>query len=75
MKRLALAAASLVVGLVLASPAPAQPGSENAVTQQPAAAPEKPERPNATPPLVVAFVSTVLVLFVVCKPARKVPAG
>ncbi len=72
--RLIRAAAPLLVGLAFALPASAQlpppPDKVESAPSQPAA-PEKPERPTTVPGMVAAFVSTVLVLLIVCKPARK----
>jgi hypothetical protein len=70
-KRLLRAAVALVVFLALTAPVAAQaPPAEPAASLSPPAAAEKPG-PNPVPALTIAFVCTVLILFIICRPARK----
>jgi hypothetical protein len=69
-QRLIVAAGSVLLLLTLARPIQGQlPGP---VDETPApSAPSKPDRSNVVPQYVVVFLSTALILFIICKPARK----
>jgi hypothetical protein len=73
-KHLSRIVASLLLVLCLVSVAPAQPQTSadpGVSLTTPASAPEK-TGPNSTPSMALVFVSTVLVLFIICKPTRKI---
>jgi hypothetical protein len=70
MKHLVRAVAILLLAIACALPASAQ-APDSGPTLTPPTAPEKPERPLSAPGLVLTFLSTLLVLFIICKPSRK----
>jgi hypothetical protein len=70
-KRLIRAAAVVFLILALTSPVTAQAPAEPAASLSPPTAPAEKPSPNPVPALTIAFVCTVLILFIVCRPARK----
>ncbi len=66
-KRLRQAVAALVLSLAFISPVAAQAPSDSAASGQ---ATEK-SGPNPTPSFALVFMSTILILFIICKPSRK----
>jgi hypothetical protein len=70
-KHLVRGVAILLLAIACALPAAAQTPPDPAATLTPPTAAEKPERPLSAPGLVLTFLSTVLVLFIICKPSRK----
>ena len=70
MKHLARTVALILLCLALAMPSAAQ-SPESPASPSSTAAPEKPERPISAPGMVAAFLSTLLIMFIICKPARK----
>jgi hypothetical protein len=68
--RLLRAAAALLIFLALTAPVTAQAPAEPGASLSPPAPTEKPG-PNPVPGLTIAFVCTVLILFIICRPARK----
>lgn len=71
-RRLLRAAAVLLLVLASGAPVLAQPPTESAAAPVTApTAPDRTDRPTSAPGLVLAFLTTILVLFIICKPARK----
>ena len=68
-KRLIRVAAPLLVVFALAAPVVAQAPTEGGAS--PPSAPAEKPGPNPVPGLTIAFVCTVLILFIICRPARK----
>jgi hypothetical protein len=70
-KHLARTVALLLLAIAFAMPAAAQSPAEPTASLSSPTAPDKPERPIAAPGMVAAFLSTLLIMFIICKPARK----
>jgi hypothetical protein len=72
MKAIARSIAALLLGLCLTAPGFCQPptGGEPAASLGGSGTAEK-TGPNPAPGYVLCFLSTALVLFIVCKPVRK----
>jgi hypothetical protein len=68
-KRLIRATAPLLIVLAFAAPVVAQAPAEPPAA--PASPPEK-ASPNSVPSMVIAFLCTVLILFIICRPPRKI---
>jgi hypothetical protein len=76
MKHLSRTIFSCLISLCVAStalsqvPAPPPGPADSAASSGPPAAAEK-TAPNPVPAFVLCFLSTILVLFIICKPSRK----
>jgi hypothetical protein len=65
----------LALALLLTAPIQAQPPTQPAADPGASLSPpsqEKPAHPTSAPGLVLTFLSTLLILFIICKPPRKV---
>jgi hypothetical protein len=73
MKRL-FRIAPILLALAFASPGVAQtpPAPPDTSPQTPVEAPPEKTSPNPVPAFVVVFLSTLLILFIICRPARKI---
>jgi hypothetical protein len=72
MKRVVRVVAALLLTLGFVWSASAQAPAEPGASLSSPAAPAEKSAPNSAPSMVVVFLSTILILFIVCKPARKV---